>query len=266
MAQKVKPRVDDVAGQIKQIREKVEKKGKAKKESGKLEYWEATLGEEVFPGSGAWRKADPPTWRKVDLGSFRKPKAHFNAGERMARARFTSTEVCDIRKRYAEHESAIAIAASLNVHPVIIHNIVRRKTYKDVECDTGEITQERISRSKRGTRNHNAAFTDTEVDSVRSAYVHGEAVHSIANRFGVSKHCIQRLIRKKSYADNCETDGLIKVRPTGRPPTKLSDEDVRAIRSRHENGESQSSLAREFGISSGMASLVCRRKTRKNVL
>jgi len=51
-----------------------------------------------------------------------------------------------------------------------------------------------------------------------------------------------------------------------RHTAKLSEDDVRSIRERHRGGESQSSIAREYGMSSMQMSKICRRVAWRHVV
>jgi hypothetical protein len=54
-----------------------------------------------------------------------------------------------------------------------------------------------------GERSPRALLTQAEVDSIRSEYVHGSRTHglsSIGAKYGVTPHCIHRIVKRKSWA------------------------------------------------------------------
>lgn len=102
-------------------------------------------------------------------------------------------------------------------------------------------------------------LTDTEVREIREAIDQGESSKSVAERYGVTAVNVWMIATGKTRKT---ADGPIQV--SGKRQ-KLTDDDVRDIRSRYANGEKQAAIVRSYGVSQSCISLIVNNHTRRNV-
>lgn len=106
-------------------------------------------------------------------------------------------------------------------------------------------------------RHNRAKLTEQDVADIRNST---EATGKLTARYGVSASAIHRVRTGKYWPDDTPPpttwdDG--KRRGQQHPGTKLTNEDVAAIRARHAAGESTKELAAEYGMSySGLSHMV----------
>lgn len=112
-----------------------------------------------------------------------------------------------------------------------------------------------------GASHHGAKLTERDVIEIRRLYADGGITQrALADQFGVHQVQIGNIVRGESWAT--EKHGP-RRRSNGAPNTKLTDEQVRAIRARHATGNvSQRALAGEYGVSEGHMSNLLSGKTR----
>ena len=86
-----------------------------------------------------------------------------------------------------------------------------------------------------------------DVQEARSRYVAGESPRRIAKDFGVSDQVMNLIVKNKTWKDARYDPSVVRLR-AGRP-AKLSIAAAKSIRVRHRDGETASSLGREYGVS-----------------
>lgn len=124
------------------------------------------------------------------------------------------------------------------------------------------------NRVRHGDKNGRAKLTGANVIEVCRRYSDGEMVDAIASWFGVSRSAIYDIVNGKKWAKTSKP--VIERRPIGspgmkNPMAKLTDDDVREIRSLNESGASTRALARMFGIGSTQSHEICSRKSWKHI-
>jgi hypothetical protein len=78
-----------------------------------------------------------------------------------------------------------------------LREIKRRERYKRVKHDTD--SRQRISEANRGSNNHSAKLTATEITDIRNALASGALGVDLARRFGVSPSQISRIRRGTTW-------------------------------------------------------------------
>lgn len=92
-----------------------------------------------------------------------------------------------------------------------------------------------------------ARFSEEDVADMVARYVAGETQDSIARSYGALRAVVAAIVGPRT---RCDVNPLTRrARGLNNRQGKLSDGQVREIRKRHREGESQSALAREFGVS-----------------
>lgn len=117
-----------------------------------------------------------------------------------------------------------------------------------------------------GESHPNARFTDEQVAEMRRRYSAGESQASLGRAFGTSGEVVGPVVTGKTWR---HLPGAIPSGGTSRGEShyrsRLTVESVRLIRARHAAGDSQTALAREFGVSLGTVHSVVRRINWKDV-
>jgi hypothetical protein len=109
-----------------------------------------------------------------------------------------------------------------------------------------------------------ATLNEAQVLEVRRRYAAGENQYVLAEAFGVQQPAISRIVRGERWTRS----GGVRIAGRRRPArgeqsslAKLTEAQVRQIRSRAASGETGRALAAEFGITQGAASKIIRRAT-----
>lgn len=125
----------------------------------------------------------------------------------------------------------------------------------------------------RGENNGNARLSEVQVKELRAAFrAGGVSRMALARRYGVSWQCINRIIcgvLRRHDGGFRVGDAKLRDKFFGRGSrhggSKLNEEKVRELRRRAKKGESQTALAREFGVTQGAVWRVLRRETWRTV-
>ena len=115
---------------------------------------------------------------------------------------------------------------------------------------------------------HNRKLSNREVVWLRERRATGELLKDLSVDFGISIRSVSLAARGETYrdVDGPLTKTFVKRRTVIRhTKRKLSDEQVVEIRNRYANGETQTALAIEFGVSHQTIGAIVRGKTYKDV-
>lgn len=120
-----------------------------------------------------------------------------------------------------------------------------------------QLDRRRDGTSNQGERSIRPRLTSAIVLECRRRHAAGEAQASLAGEFGVSVASMGAAIRGVTYANTPEA-----VPSESRlPPAQLTEAIVLECRRRYAAGESQASLCREFGVTSGAMSSAIKGRT-----
>src|SRR5262249_43796846 len=151
--------------------------------------------------------------------------------------------------RYAEGESAEALAAEFGVTRNRIHFVVRARGF----------TVRRPVSTRR-------LLTAEQVVEIRRRYAAGESQTALAPDFGVQQNTISTIVRGDAYRD---VDGARKQALERRPRRGqrfFTDDDIRTIRARYAaGGVSQGQLAKEYDTGQTQISAIVRRQSYREV-
>ncbi len=107
-------------------------------------------------------------------------------------------------------------------------------------------------RSVKGSKQTTAKLTEGEVGEIIGELQGSSTIGVIALKYGVVRSVVSRINTGKSWTHvDTIVDRPIRSydAPRGKPDAKLSIDQVNVIRSRHNSGERQCDLAREFQVS-----------------
>lgn len=85
-----------------------------------------------------------------------------------------------------------------------------------------------------------------EVKGIRDRVAAGEKLMAISEEFGITVPAVSRIARGLTYQD--APGPLTGRHPRARFNSKLSDEDLEAIRASRKNGRTFQAIARDFGV------------------
>lgn len=127
--------------------------------------------------------------------------------------------------------------------------------------------ERKAGKLRTGEAHHMADRPDSEIVEMRELYAQGQTQRAIARRFGVSKGMVASVVKGRMRA---EAGGPIAVPPedqagANNPSARLTEDDVRSIRTRYEAGTTQAALAAEFGVTAGAIAHIVRGNTWKHV-
>ena len=122
----------------------------------------------------------------------------------------------------------------------------------------------RKGRNSRGEAHRNAKLTEAEVYEIRSDKWAGQSIDEIAAHFGITRAMISRIHRREAWAHLDPTQDAphenMQVRGERCSLSKLTAQDVVAMRSDLYSGWRQVDIARHFGISQPQVSAILLRK------
>lgn len=169
-------------------------------------------------------------------------------GENNGNARLTWEIVTEIRRRHAAGERQKDLAREFGVTPGAVAHIIHGRQWVRGPEDLA-ITS---PRGQAGSSNPQAKLTQAQAEEIRRRYASGERQKDLAAVFGVAPSAISAIVRNRRWSE----PGAAAC-PDGR--VKLTWEIVDQIRARYP-GETQAALAREFGVTDVMVSLIVRNK------
>lgn len=116
----------------------------------------------------------------------------------------------------------------------------------------------------RGEPHHSSKLTAQQVAEIRARHAAGECgAPTLALEYGVSTTTVTKILQGRKWAFTADAD-LVEARPRlgfrgGKP--QLTEDAVRAIRSRYAQGEHKRALAREYDVSVNTIERVVSRRT-----
>lgn len=119
----------------------------------------------------------------------------------------------------------------------------------------------------RGELHPTAVLTEAQAMSAREQYAAGRSQVAIAADLGVSQTVISAIVRGVAWAHL----GSAVSRPidsragAGNGRAKVTEEEVRAIRQRWSDGETQEQIAQEFGLKQVTVSKIVRRESWRHI-
>lgn len=150
-------------------------------------------------------------------------------------------------------------------------SLSRKRGIRKLSEETKNRIRENAFRSS-GEENFNAKMTDEKVKETLIRAWKGETASSIAVDMEVSVTVISLILTGKAWTHVPRPIGPREKAPTGRiekgsrpKNTKLTEDQVREIRRRYDNGERPRDLGPEYGVSPGTISMVGRRAVWKSV-
>ena len=177
------------------------------------------------------------------------------SGEHNGRAKLTAGQALEIRRAYAKGRETLAdLGQRFRVSTPTVHQVIAGKTWKHAG---GPVPPPRPDKAR--WDNRRAKLTAEAVAEIRSAAKAGEATATLALRFGVETTTINRVIVGKTWKHVGGPSR--KVKPYG----KLTAGQALEIRRAYsEDGETEASLARRFGVDVTNISCVIAGKTWKH--
>lgn len=112
---------------------------------------------------------------------------------------------------------------------------------------------------RRGEDNNKATVTGDDVLEMRHLRSEGWDLQRLAERFNVTKTNVSFIVTGKTWA---HIGGPIV---DGKPKQRLSDDDVRDIRKRSMDGETNAAIAAVYGVDPSHVSKIITKRVRKNV-
>lgn len=203
-------------------------------------------------------------------------------GERRWNAKLDEAKVIEMRERTAAGASIGEIGAAFGVRNSVVSRVVTGQTWTHVGGPirpvraagdklvnhTGDKHWTRRKRdAQRGEANPNAKVTAEQVVQIRERVAAGERQATVATAFGVSPGTVQAIAAGRIWAfaggPICAGGGRGGAVSSGEDNanSRLTVEQVVAIRERHAAGESQGALGSEFGMSRAAVSQIVTGKT-----
>ena len=121
-------------------------------------------------------------------------------------------------------------------------------------------------RSAEGASIGNAALTEDDVVAIRQRYIPKDrenGVRPLAEEFGISRVTVADILRGATWR-RCLDRAPCQPKKPYVGKQKLSDDQVYAIRARFP-AETQTALAKEFGVNQTTISVIVRHKTRRSI-
>ena len=118
----------------------------------------------------------------------------------------------------------------------------------------------------KGVTNGQSKLSEDDVKNIRRRFGNGEFGTIIAKDYGVSPGLIYHIKNGKAWKHTIEADECEKLKKIKKNhPVKLSEKDVREIRSRNAKGERVSDLAKEYDVQTTMISRIKNGRAWKHV-
>jgi Mor family transcriptional regulator len=170
-------------------------------------------------------------------------------GESSGVAKFSETEVLDIRSRRQAGETYRAIAERYGASIAAIYSIAHGVTWGHV----GEPVDHSLL-------HQNTMLTSQGVRDIRRRYAAGETQADLAREYGVSPSNMYAVVNNKTWRD------IDRIPEQNRDPgTKLTVTKAREIRIRFADGETQANLARVYGVTQSNIYAIVNHKTWKHI-
>lgn len=176
-------------------------------------------------------------------------------GVRHPYARFTESDVREIRRAVAAGTAQTELAERYGAHPSVIGAIVNGLSWRHVEGAVSAIPRSHLS--------------EDDVRMIRSEYASGRVLQrELAERYGVDPSAISSIVRGVTWRHIATGPPILRgpVRGERNGFTHLTEADVRAIRAEYAGGGvSQSQLAKRYGVSQTGIGHIVRGVTWKHV-
>lgn len=120
---------------------------------------------------------------------------------------------------------------------------------------------------KRGSAHAHAKLTESQVQELRLAYTDGATCTALAAQYAVAMSTVARIVKGIGWAHAGGDTNPTPLQRKGSShySTKLTEQNVRDIRRKREEGRTLQSLADEYGMTTMPIGAICRRKTWKHV-
>ena len=206
-----------------------------------------------------------PLFAKVDLDALREKRSQ-NIGRFGKEPKLDEVDVLNILHRVkGKGETIKAVAADYpEVTTGAVWQIVKGRTWKHVYV--AAYGKEPDLQNLRVPTKDNKRLADTQIFEILEAIENGESNTVIAKRYGKAAPVISRIRPKRTYLDVIARYEAKMGRPFspvfannhgGLRPHALTDEQARVILTRFADGETQASLAKEYGVSHGTINNIC---------
>jgi group I intron endonuclease len=173
--------------------------------------------------------------------------------------KLSDIQVVEIMERFVSTmDSKDAIAKDYNVNKESLSDILKRKTYRNVEVPQHILDKLpealKVSRRLTGSNNKKSKLSDIDCEEIRKLYASGTNTFvGIAKIYNVSKAAIAGVVKNKTYKTS-DTDNVAKsleISSSRKMKTNaaLTDDQVIELRNRYANGGvTIRSLAKEYGL------------------
>lgn len=174
--------------------------------------------------------------------------------------KLSDIQVVEIMERFVSTmDSKDAIAKDYNVNKESLSDILKRKTYRNVEVPQHILDKLpealKVSRRLTGSNNKKSKLSAQDCEEIRKLYASGTHTYSgIAEMYGVSKRAIVCVVQNKSHktnnTDNVEKSLEIASSRKMKSSAVLSDDQVIELRNRYAGGGiTTQRLANEYNVS-----------------
>ncbi|MGB3205193.1 MAG: GIY-YIG nuclease family protein [Crinalium sp.] len=165
--------------------------------------------------------------------------------------KLTDTQALEIKQRLLKGELYSALAKDFGVSPTTIISIMQGKLWQHIRVDT-EIKP----------RNLGKKLTDNDVVEIKQQILDGKTNNELAKLYGVQPSAINH-IRRNRYWKHAGSE--IDLSSLPKPKKQLTIEQVKEIKQRIINGESNSGIAKDYQVSHGAISAIRTGKRWPNV-
>jgi hypothetical protein len=177
----------------------------------------------------------------------------YHRGVEAPAAKLTPESVIDIRTRYATGTSAALLGKEYGVMPGTIYSVVHGLSWTHVG---GPITPKKRGVLK-GENHPRTRLTDLQVVAIREAYAKGRSLNGLAKDYQTNKGSVTNIVSGKTFKDS---GGPITRKGVSRgealPQSKLTEADVRTIKSLAAEGLSQLKIAQRLSVSRSLVGLI----------
>lgn len=191
-------------------------------------------------------------WIKA-LGTHERPGLNCNVGgggrgewPRASGAKLSDAEVADILGRIWNGELPVVVARDLGISNSMVFSIVHFRSYRDVPRPVGP---PRCPKKESGLP-HGRAWT-------------AERTLAMSKRFSGTGNPMYG--KTNHLPDSWFVGASERTRGSNNPASKITESDVGEIRKRHATGETQTAIARDYGVSISTVGKVVNRKTWKHL-
>lgn len=156
-------------------------------------------------------------------------------------------------------------------HRIVGHDLSRWFVPREwAESMRGKDIRYAVRVMRVGSEKSSAKLKDDDIPVIRQMYADGVKCSEIEQRFGVSQSIIHRIVTGKGWRHvPGDVPGLrapVSARGESHPRAKLTNDAVREIRRRREEGATCDVLASEFGVAKSSIFGIVNRKTWSHVV